>query len=146
MQVDKKMFDVTKKMFSNILLSEYSLAIQNNFGINWLRVEWRDLRKPLYSALGARLFIMYRSRLLQDDIPRSIEDQSEFWHAHYRPDSDVQLFNTRATEFENRESNFMISSLEQVSVHLTAKLDECVKLNKMATATSITSHYKMISI
>jgi len=105
-QVDKTMFEQTQRIgraWINYVLTKYVMDIQKRFGIDWSSVEWKDLRKPLYSALGARLYVLFQSRMSDDNIPLSIEDQARFWKAHYRPDGDEQRFNTLAIKLENRE-------------------------------------------
>jgi len=104
-QVDRKMFEKTQQTLTGFVLLTYIKDIQTNFGIDWPSVEWKDLRKPLYSALGARLYVLYNSRNDSDDIPQSIENQAAFWRTHYRPDADDQYFSTQALKFENREYN-----------------------------------------
>jgi len=102
-QVDKKMFQQTQRTWFNYVLKKYVMDIQKTFGIDWPSIEWKDLRKPLYSALGARLYVSYKSRMSGDNIPRSIEEQARFWQTHYRPDGDEQHFNTLAMKLENRK-------------------------------------------
>jgi len=120
MQVDKKMFENMQRSFPFLMLLHHIKEIQKNFGIDWLSVEWKDLRRPLYSALGARLYILYRSRMYSDDIPRSIEDQATFWYTHYRPYwyGDQQHFNRLAIEYENREYKSMITERDGPNVTL----------------------------
>jgi len=101
-QVDKKMFDTTQRTLPTFVLLKYTMDIREKFDIDWSSVEWKDLRKPLYSALGARLYILYKRRVSRDSIPRSIDHQAEFWHSYYRPEGEKHFFNTLATKFENR--------------------------------------------
>ena len=56
-QLDATFFEDTTYNAGSSTLSAYVTAIQTSFGINWFSVTWQDLRKPLYSALGARLYI-----------------------------------------------------------------------------------------
>jgi len=102
------MFETTQGILPTLVLMNYINDIQENFDIEWSSVEWKDLRKPLYSALGARLYILYKSRIGSDSIPWSIEEQAKFWQTHYRPDGDELHFNTLATKFENREYKCMV--------------------------------------
>ena len=72
--------------------------IQFHFGINWLNVQWRELRKPLYSALAARLVIYIAPR----SIP-SADDllgQGQFWAAHYNTNGDASEFVTTSSGLE----------------------------------------------
>jgi len=108
-QVDKKMFETTHSLLANLKQMKYLEDIQEAFGIDWTSVEWKDLRKPLYSALGARLFVALKSSTDSVSVPRAIDDQARLWRTYYRPEADEQHFITRATEFENREYNSIIS-------------------------------------
>ena len=60
------------------------------FGITWPNVIWRDMRKPLYSALGARLYMTYSSK--REAIPRAVSDQAAYWVNHYRPHGNRDKF------------------------------------------------------
>jgi len=99
------MFELTQRTLPTLVLTKSIRDIREQFGIDWSSVEWKDLRKPLYSALGAQLYITYRSRMASDSIPWSLDEQAAFWRAHYRPDDDEQRFNALATKFDNREYN-----------------------------------------
>jgi uncharacterized protein YegL len=63
-------------------------------------VTWNDLTKPLHSALGARLYLIYQSRNDANSIPRDIPGQGIFWERHYRPAGDVNYFVNRANSLE----------------------------------------------
>ena len=54
----------------------------SELGINWTATEWRDLRKPLWSALAARLYL---TTIQSSDIPLSInhDEQANYWFTHY---------------------------------------------------------------
>jgi len=127
-QVDEKMFEEMQRPLARWVLLKYIKNIQHKFGIDWPSVQWKDLSQPLYSALGARLYLLYKSRsdnnstsavnasmdvpyksyLDTDDIPWSIEDQAKFWHTHYHPDGYEQRFISLATEFESSEYDCMV--------------------------------------
>ena len=53
--------------------------IKDKFGIDWSKVEWKDLTKPLHSALAARLFLSNKPSI----IPHGIKDQASYWKEHY---------------------------------------------------------------
>ncbi|XP_071095524.1 uncharacterized protein [Haliotis cracherodii] len=55
--------------------------IKSAFGIDWTRVSWSDLRKPLYSGLGAVLFILSLNR---PSLPADTVSQAQFWSTDYR--------------------------------------------------------------
>ena len=103
MQVDKKMFEKTQRILAGYILIKYMMDIKKNFGIDWPSVEWKDLRKPLYSAIGARLHLLYESRMKNGNIPLSVDDQAKFWQTYYRPDGDTEHFKKLTMKFENRE-------------------------------------------
>ena len=99
------MFETTQRLLVNLKQMKYLEDIREAFGIDWTSVEWNDLRKPLYSALGARLFVALKSSTDSVPVPRAIDDQARFWRTYYRPEADERHFSTRATKFENREYN-----------------------------------------
>lgn len=100
-QVDKDMFDVTQSSSTNVVLLQFVKDIQQAFGIDWPSVDWTDLTKPLYSALGARLYIQFQSRNEPNGIPRQIANQADFWRKYYRPSGDVNDFIAAANKLEN---------------------------------------------
>ncbi|XP_067668029.1 uncharacterized protein [Haliotis asinina] len=55
--------------------------IKSSFGIDWTRVRWNDLRKPLYSGLGAVLFILSQNLPV---LPADTVSQAQFWSSVYR--------------------------------------------------------------
>ena len=57
--------------------------IQRHFGIDWQSVQWEDLRKPLYSALAARLILS--NVTLTESIPLAsdVAAQASYWRRHY---------------------------------------------------------------
>jgi len=99
-QVDEAMLQTTQASSANVVLLEYIKGIQASFGIDWPSVTWEDLRKPLYSALGARMYILYNSRNDPNGIPRDIEGQATFWCAYYRPAGDEQDYIAAANALE----------------------------------------------
>lgn len=55
---DGGIWNINQTGFSTLNVSSQHVAmIQNEFCFNWNEVVWTDLRKPLYSALAARLLI-----------------------------------------------------------------------------------------
>lgn len=55
--------------------------IQRHFGIEWQSVRWEDLRKPLYSALAARLILSN----VTESIPLAsdVAAQASYWRRYY---------------------------------------------------------------
>ena len=93
--VDEAQFLRTKDTAQNTRLPAKFQQIQLHFGISWPSVQWRELRKPLYSALAARL-VLYIAPLSippADDLPT----QAQFWVAHYNSDGDASSFVTTSS-------------------------------------------------
>lgn len=55
--------------------------IQRHFGIDWQSVRWEDLRKPLFSALAARLILSN----VTESIPLAsdVVAQASYWRRYY---------------------------------------------------------------
>ena len=79
-QVDKKAFEGTKDVKSHPDLVAKHEEIKRRFGIDWSEVQWSDLRKPVYSALAARL-VLYN---ITDAIPVELDGQAKYWNERYR--------------------------------------------------------------
>ena len=73
------------KFFVSMQSQTYFGAIYSNLGIYWPYVAWTDLRKPLYSALAA---FLYLSQLNINAIPSTVEGQAAEWTNYYRLGSD----------------------------------------------------------
>ena len=73
--------------------------------IDWLVVDWDDLKRPFYSALAARLLLFLAPELIPDfsDIP----DQARFWKQYYNVDGSLSEFIGAVTELEG-ENNSML--------------------------------------
>lgn len=83
--MDEIAFLATK---NNSLLQTYYDKIETVLGLKWDEVSWQDLRKPLYSAIAARLFIIQTS----ERIPGTIALQALFWARVYRSTGDSQRY------------------------------------------------------
>ena len=59
----------------------YHARIKRHFGIDWARTTWYDLRKPLYSGLAARLFLVK----IPAPIPSAsdLPGQAAYWKRYY---------------------------------------------------------------
>ena len=53
--------------------------IKKEFNIDWQKVEWKDLQKPLYSAIAARLVYLNKPA----KIPKDLKKQAEYWKKYY---------------------------------------------------------------
>ena len=94
--VDKHLFNITQDTVTFPLLITLQQQIQSNFSIEWSAVQWNDLRKPLYSALAARLYFY----TVSDPIPLSsnIQLQATYWVTHYNILGSVSDFETLVNE------------------------------------------------
>ena len=77
-------------------------AIRDQFEIDWPSVTWRDLRRPLYSAIAARLVLFIAPVRF---IPRAsdIAAQAEFWMRYYNPGGSTANFISAANELEGTQ-------------------------------------------
>ncbi len=67
----------TTKQVDRVILDK----IQNKLDINWTATVWRDLRKPLWSALAARIYLT----TISTPIPLSTNHsgQADYWFTYY---------------------------------------------------------------
>ena len=78
-QVDLIGFRDTQDKDSHPGLDSKFRKIKSNFGIDWPSVQWEDLRKPLFSALAARLKLSN----VPASIPSDLEGQASYWKKYY---------------------------------------------------------------
>ena len=78
-QVDEIGFKDTQDVASHNKLTERFKQIQNAAGINWQSVTWEDLRKPIYSGIAARLFLLNNPTV----IPTTVRGQAQYWKEYY---------------------------------------------------------------
>ena len=71
--------------------------IEELLQINWLDAEWSDLRKPLYSALAARLIIFNASTSESVPPPDDLAGQAQFWVEYYNRNGEALDFATTFT-------------------------------------------------
>ncbi|XP_046370365.2 uncharacterized protein LOC124144821 [Haliotis rufescens] len=57
--------------------------LQDSLHINWMTVQWSDLRKPLYSGLAAALYLTLQTSHPGVTIPLKVEEQAIFWRDKY---------------------------------------------------------------
>ena len=76
--------------------------IEKRFNIVWMNVLWKDLTKPLYSALAARLYFHYFQPQV---INSSIGDQAVLWKTYYRTTNSTGDFSSAADELFHRKYN-----------------------------------------
>ena len=78
--------------------ASYIQDVNTLYSINWGSMSWVDLRKPLYSGLAARIYTEITRGT--DDIPRSIDDQENFYFKYYRTSGDPDVFSNKAEKLE----------------------------------------------
>ena len=88
-QIDEDRYDVTKAQSGGQYLSSIVTSINSQLGIDWAQTTWRDLRKPMYSALGAMLYYTLESKGAAP--PRDLNGQGQFWVNHFEGEN-VQQF------------------------------------------------------
>ena len=94
--VDENLFDATQNTASYSVLTNLHQQIQSTFSIQWSSVEWNDLRKPLYSALAARLYFYTVSASIP--ISSNIQSQATYWVTYYNPSGSASNFVTLVNE------------------------------------------------
>ena len=87
------MFNITRASTASFIL-----RVNTEYGIIWASMMWVDLRKPLYSGLTARIYTEIRRGT--DVIPRSIDDQGNFYVRYYRTSGDPDVFSNLAEKLE----------------------------------------------
>ena len=92
-QLSETKFQQTKDTMAHSQLQTPINSISSSFGITWSTTQWVDLRKPLYSALAARLYFY----LISTSIPLSVDlsGQASYWVDQYTSNSG------NTTEFVN---------------------------------------------
>jgi len=79
--VDEASFTDTQASLTDSLSDD----IRQKFDIDWSLMQYRDLLKPLYSAIAAMLKIAkYYGR---GNIPQSVADQARYWASSYTVNS-----------------------------------------------------------
>ena len=86
--VSQEGFEQTK------ILDHPTLNVKRNLialelDIDWLLVDWNDLKRPLYSALSARLLLFLAPELIPDS--SNIPGQARFWKQYYNVDGSLSV-------------------------------------------------------
>lgn len=71
---------INESAFNSLPATNTWSNIHTHFGINWTSVVWGDLRKPLYSALAARLYI---DQLINVSTLNDSSHQASMWANQY---------------------------------------------------------------
>ena len=74
--------------------------ISQEFAIDWTSVELEDLKRPLYSAIAARLLLFIAPERLPD--ASDIEGQALLWKTYYNENGSVAEFTGAAYELEGK--------------------------------------------
>ena len=96
--VDENIFNDTQNINIYPRLRAKFDQIGRQFNIDWCSVKWSDLRKPLYSAIAARLALYNFPRT----IPKAsdVSAQARLWANYYRQGGSLSEFATVAGELQ----------------------------------------------
>lgn len=78
-QFDRPGFDATKDVTSHPRLKQHYKKIKDQWGIDWNKVTYDDMYKPLHSAIGARLRLLN----VPSAIPKTREGRAQYWKKHW---------------------------------------------------------------
>ena len=95
--VSEGALQLTQNADDPILNVKHNLIAQE-LGIDWTVVEFDDLRRPLYSALAARLLLFLAPEMIPDS--NDIEGQAQFWQQYYNTGGSIEEFTGAANELE----------------------------------------------
>ena len=107
--LDEDLFDETQDTSSYSSLVNLHQSIETKFSIDWSSVAWNDLRKPLYSALAARLYLTTVSASIP--ISSSIDSQATYWVTNYNPSGSTSTFVTLVNELLDMDGMLAIYNL-----------------------------------
>ena len=99
--VSQDLFQSTQNTASYSVLTNLHLQIQTSFSIQWSAVQWNDLRKPLYSALAARLYFYTVSTSIP--ISSYVQSQATYWASYYNTLGSTSEFVTTVNELEAQD-------------------------------------------
>lgn len=104
-QVDRVAFQDTQDTASHPELFAKYDRIMREFEIDWPSVQWTDLRRPLYSGLAARLFLLN----IPSEIPGDIAGQAMYWKRYYNTElgaGTVEKFIEDVEALRSKEGNY----------------------------------------
>ena len=78
-QVDEPLFLVTQDNTTYPQLTDKHKLVNDQFKVDWMTMQWRELRKPLWSGMAACLYMC----AVGGKIPSSISKQAEHWSKNY---------------------------------------------------------------
>ena len=79
--IDQTKFMETQNVAADATLQTYVEAISTELGIDWTSAQWVDLRKPLYSAIGASLALVSITATIP--LVTDISGQASYWVSYY---------------------------------------------------------------
>lgn len=124
-QVDEAQFLLTKQ--TGVLSNEKQQL--KTMGIDWSRVTWQDLRKPLFSGIAAAMYATIQSGA--GGVPNGIEYQAVFWKNTTRPLQEVNVFYKGAQKLEtgcSQKNNLDIAFIVDSSASLSSQDFEDTKM------------------
>ena len=81
--MDQVGFESTQDTKSHPSLKAKHEKIKHTLDIDWGKVQWNDLRKPLHSGLAAQLYLLK----IPAPIPSTLKDQADYWKRYYNTKS-----------------------------------------------------------
>ena len=99
--VNQNLLQSTQNTASYSVLINLHQQIETSFSIEWSAVQWSDLRKPLYSALAARLYFYTVSTSIP--ISSNIQSQATYWATYYNTQGSTSDFVTLVSELEAQD-------------------------------------------
>ena len=99
-QVDEALFLVTQNTSYPILIDKHKL-VKMQFDVDWLLMQWKDLRIPLWSGLATCLYMC----TVDEEIPSSIKKQADHWDKHYNSKKESPC---TAAEKKNATEEFVV--------------------------------------
>ena len=104
-QLDLTRFQTTSDIDTHPELQTKHQKIMQVFDIDWLNVQWLDLRKPLYSGLAARLYLSNNATPIP--LASDVVAQAHYWkdYFHSNGGGTVQKFMNKVTELERNKGN-----------------------------------------
>jgi len=110
-QVDKKGLAATQDVGSHASLPRRFKEIKKEFGIDWTKVEWKDLRNPLHSAIAARLLLLN----VPEPLPKDIQGRADYWKKYYNTErgfgKPVDYLNRNGFVFDKEVSSFKVGEM-----------------------------------
>ena len=108
--VDLDLLEATQNTTQYQGLIDLHQNINSSFSIQWSSVQWSDLRRPLYSALAARLY----TYTVSEPIPISseIESQAVYWRTYYNSLGNTSEFVALVNQLEAQRGLLYIDGLQ----------------------------------